>query len=294
MKKDKDTKAEVEETALVVADKNEVAALPSLMDQFAENAGAGSENITNDAMAIPFLRLLQAKNPEVENDPDNFKPGMLLHSITGRTYDIREKGGKPLHFMQVFFAKQIVEWGDKDAGKGGLKARHVCDAKSLAALEKLPRNDKNKILAPGDSGNTLEETAYHYLILLPEDGPEVGVLPLKSTGLTPSKRLMRTIDTQIMRTPDGRTFKPPTFAKVYSVQSFLDKQKSGAQNTFVNLRFNLVGDVTEQAHFDAAVAFYKSITAGTAKLDDSAEGGASADTHDGHEGAGGTDDDTPF
>ncbi len=230
-------------------------------------------------MAIPYLRLLQAKSPEVENDPDTFKPGMLFHSITSKGYDIREKGGKPLHFLQVFFNKSIIEWGDKDAGNGGLKARHECTPASLAALEKLQRSDKNKPLAPNGTGNTLEETAYHFWLILDGDAFEAGVLPLKSTGLTPSKRLMRTIHSQIMKLPNGKTFKPPTFAKIYSVQSFLDKQKGGAGNTFVNLRFALVGDVQDELAYASAKAFYDSIKRGAAKLDDSAEAGAASDGH---------------
>ena len=267
----------------------ELIAAPALLAQFAALAGQGMENVTQDAMAIPFLRLLQAKSPEVENDPDNYKPGMLVHAITGDRYDIREKGGNPLPFLQCHFDKQIVQWGDRDLGRGGLKKRYPCTSAALTKLNNLPRNEKNKILAPDGSGDTLEETAYHYMVLLPASGPVVGVLPLKSTGLTPSKKLMRTVDNQVMTLPGGKTFKPPTFAKVYAIQSFLDKQKTGAQNTFMNVRFALVGTVTDEASFAAAQAFYESIQNGVAKLDDEQEAGQA-----GHDAADYTDSNVPF
>lgn len=255
------------------------AIVSSLAARFAEDAGAGRENVTSDAMALPFLKLLQAKG-EAETDPERYKAGMLLHSITGNGYDIREKGGKPLHFLLCHFSKQIVEWGDKDAGNGGLKARHACTAASLEVYNSLPKNDKKKVLAPSlgktpfppaeTPGNLLEETAYHYMLMLLEDGAlDVGVLPLKSTGLTPSKKLMRQVDTA--------SVKAPTFAKIYSVESFLDEQKTGAHNKFYNVRFAVVGDVTdamEYKEYAAAKAFYLSISGGKAKLDDQAESAA--------------------
>ncbi len=130
------------------------------------------------------------------------------------------------------------------------------------------------------------------MLLLDGDEIDAGVLPLKSTGLTPSKKLMRIVDGQIMKTPSGKTFKPPTFAKVYSITSFLDKQKSGAQNTFMNVRFSLVGDVQDEMTYAAAKAFYESIKGGTAKLDDSAEGATGSDTSNSATTPG--DDDVPF
>ena len=274
----------------------EVAAAPSFTDQFAEYAGAGAENVTIDAMAVPYLSLMQAKTPLVETDPENYKAGMLYHSITGKAYDIREKGGKPLEFLLCHFQKQIVEWGDKDAGNGGLKGRHVCDAPSLAALEKLPRNEKNKILAPNGTGNTLEETAYQFMLLMPgEDVLDAGVLPLKSTGLTPSKKLMRQLDSRPMKSrPEGKPFKLPLFATVCTIESFLDQQKSGARNYFQNVRFALKGELTDEMALFAAMAFYKSIQGGAAVLDDKHEEGSASAEHSGAGSDQGGDDNVPF
>lgn len=264
------------------------------LDQFAEFAGAGAENVTADAMAVPYLSLMQAKTPLVETDAENFKAGMLYHSITGKAYDIREKGGKPLSFLLCHFQKQIVEWGDKDAGNGGLKGRHASTAESLAALEKLERNEKNKILAPNGTGNTLEETAYQFMLLLPEDGNfNAGVLPLKSTGLTPSKKLMRMLDSRPMKTrPGGKPFKLPLFATVCTIESFLDQQKSGARNYFQNVRFALKGELTDEMALFAAMAFYKSVQGGTAVLDDSHEENTAASTQPGSDNQ--SDDNVPF
>lgn len=277
-----------------------------LLDQFAEFAGAGSENVTADAMAVPYVSLMQAKTPLVETDPENYRQGYLFHSITGKTYDIREKGGKPLCFLLCHFAKQIVEWGDKDRGTGGLKKRHACTAQTLAALEALPKNEKGKPLAPNanhaifplagrQEGNILEETAYHFLVLLPADGSvDVGVLPLKSTGLTPSKKLMRQLDSRPLKTAaGGKVFKLPYFSTVCTIESWLDQQKHGARNLFQNVRFTLQEELTDNAIFQAALAFYKSVQGGTAVLDDShEEGSASGGTSNADNGAG--DDEVPF
>jgi len=281
----------------------EVVVASDFMNRFAAMAGAGAENITADAKAVPFLRLLQAKSPEVENDGDNYRAGMLVHSITGERYDIREKGGNPLPFLLCHFHKEIVEWGDKDAGNGGIKKRHACTPAALTKLATLPRKEggtgKGAPVLP--SGNTLVETAYHDVVLLTPEGPVAGCLPLKSSGLTPSKKLMHVVDSQVMTTPDGKSFKPPTFAKVYAVQSFLDKQKTGAQNTFQNVRFQLIGTVTDEASLMMAEEFYKSIQAGHVVRDDEqklegadapAEGSEAPENGSGAPAP--SDDDVPF
>lgn len=260
----------------------------TLMARFAGMAGAGSENITADAKAVPFLRLLQAKSPEVENDPDVYKAGMLVHSITGDRYDIREKGGNPMPFLLCHFHKEIVEWGDKDAGDGGIKKRHACTPAALAKIQALPKkeggNGKGAPLLP--NGHTMVETAYHDVVLLTPTGPVAGCLPLKSSGLTPSKKLMHVVDSQVMTLPNGQTFKPPVFAKVYAIQSFLDKRKTGAQETFINVRFQLIGTVTDEASLAMAEEFYKSIQAGTVVRDDEQKAQDGPETSDMDTGAG--------
>jgi hypothetical protein len=59
----------------------------------------------------------------------------------------------------------------------------------------------------------------------------------------------------------------------------------------MNIRFALVGTVTDEASFAAAQAFYESIQNGVAKLDDEQEAGQAG--HDAPDSTG-SDSDVPF
>ena len=58
---------------------------------FEADAGAGSQNITQDDLALPFLKVLGQLSPEVNKQNAKFingaEPGMIVNSVTKEIYD---------------------------------------------------------------------------------------------------------------------------------------------------------------------------------------------------------------
>jgi len=58
---------------------------------FEADAGAGSQNMTQDDLALPFLKVLGQLSPEVNKQNAKFisgaEPGMIVNSVTKELYD---------------------------------------------------------------------------------------------------------------------------------------------------------------------------------------------------------------
>jgi hypothetical protein len=58
---------------------------------FEADANAGSQNMTQDDLALPFLKVLGQLSPEVNKQNAKFingaEPGMIVNSVTKELYD---------------------------------------------------------------------------------------------------------------------------------------------------------------------------------------------------------------
>ena len=58
---------------------------------FEADAGAGSQNIAQDDLALPFLKVLGQLSPEINKQNAKFingaEPGMIVNSVTKELYD---------------------------------------------------------------------------------------------------------------------------------------------------------------------------------------------------------------
>lgn len=173
---------------------------------YGEDAGLGAE-ITAEEMTTPFITLLQALSPQVEDD-DDLKAGMLYDVISGQSWP----GEEGLVFQMAARTQEYVEWVPRNEG-GGLVARHapgsaaVARAKEHAEAKGLPYG---KLKAGDDFQNDLVETYYGYINILTPDGEDVetfAVIPFKSTMIGAYQQF-RTATARVKL--GGRT--PPLFA----------------------------------------------------------------------------------
>ena len=62
---------------------------------FEADANAGSQNITQDDLALPFLKVLGQLSPEVNKQNAKFikgaEPGMIVNSVTKELYDGKKR-----------------------------------------------------------------------------------------------------------------------------------------------------------------------------------------------------------
>ena len=92
------------------------AKLPALsLDMMESDAHSGLENIQQDDLATPRLKILMQLSPELE-EMENAKAGMIYNTVTNELYD----GSKGIRVLPCAYQRQYVEWADR-----GLSLIHI-------------------------------------------------------------------------------------------------------------------------------------------------------------------------
>ena len=109
-----------------IVKKEEAGALVANM--FEADANQGSQNITQDDLALPFLKVLGQLSPEVnERDGkhvEGAKPGMILNTVTKEIYD----GTEGINVLPAHYERKLVEWQDRGDSKGAPVAIHNAES----------------------------------------------------------------------------------------------------------------------------------------------------------------------
>ena len=105
----------------------------SLMEQ---DASSGLENINQEDLATPRLKVLMQLSPELE-DIEGAKAGMIFNTVSNELYD----GSVGIKVLPCAYQRQYVEWADR--GQGSSAPINVYDASS-DILTKTTRDENNK------------------------------------------------------------------------------------------------------------------------------------------------------
>ena len=186
---------------------------------YADYAGAGFENQTSDDYSIPFLQILQALSPQLQEN-DSLRQGMILNTVTGEVWD----GKKGIAFVPATTQHVYVEWKPRDAG-GGFVGIHEVNS-DLVNHAKAASSEYGKYSTP--DGNELIETFYVYGIALDDDGnASEAVLAFSSTKIKKYKGWMTKAKTIQIPLPDGRRIPAPLFAHRYRLKTVSEKNNKG-------------------------------------------------------------------
>lgn len=208
-------KADKTSTEVAVKDTNtEVAEYGA----YADYAGAGFENQTSDDYSIPFLQILQAISPQIQEN-DALRLGMILNTVTGEVFD----GKVGVTFIPATTQHQFVEWIPRDAG-GGFVAVHETTSDLVRAC--VAAQEFGTYTTP--EGNDLIETFYVYGIMIDADGnASEAVIGFSSTKIKKYKGWMTKAKTIQIPLPDGRRIPAPLFAHRYRLKTVSEKNKKG-------------------------------------------------------------------
>ena len=84
---------------------------------FEADANAGSQNMAQEDLALPFLKVLGQLSPEVNKRDgkhvEGAEPGMILNTVTNEIFD----GDKGIDVLPVYYKRQLVEWQDRGESK---------------------------------------------------------------------------------------------------------------------------------------------------------------------------------
>jgi hypothetical protein len=148
---------------------------------------AGFEDLTQQTMAIPFVRILQQLSPQVnKKDPayvEGAEEGLLFNTIT------KEVLGSSVSVIALKFERIFIEWKPQ---RQGLVGYHTPEHAEQIAVDKTFGAWKTK------DGNILAET-YVYMVLIEgheKDG--IAVISLSSSSIKVAKTWNRLMTTHIL------------------------------------------------------------------------------------------------
>ncbi len=241
-------------------------------EDLARYAGVGTEGADANDYAVPFLHILQKLSPQCDRQAPEFNPdareGMILETTSSAVYD----GDKGIIVIPCAFRKDLVEWKQRNSG-GGFVAAHGWNE---AMIGQTTKNDKGQNVLP--NGNLLVETKYHYVLMLADDGPRAAVISMTSTQLKKSRKWMSLMQLRKMKTADGKSFIPPTFAFIYHLKTIYESNDKG---NWYSWDIEPGPPVSDARLIREAIKFHKAVGTGEVKIVDSSP--ALAD-----------DDDIPF
>ena len=91
-----------------VAKKAETKVVALSFDMMESDAHSGLENIQQDDLATPRLKILMQLSPELE-ELENAKAGMIYNTVTNELHD----GSKGIRVLPCAYQRQYVEWADR-------------------------------------------------------------------------------------------------------------------------------------------------------------------------------------
>jgi hypothetical protein len=223
-----------------------------LIDMMGTDAGQGFENVSIKDVAIPYLAILQSNSPQVKKGPahiDGAEEGHVLHTVRQLTIDPEK-----IHVRVVNcgFQKRWVEWKDRDLG-GGFVATYKTDE----ILRKCSKNEKGKFTL--SNGNLVVETAYHFVLLVADDGSyEQAVISMASTQLKKSRRLMSQLMSLKLKRGD-QTLDAPMFSHTFDVKTVMETKDT---NSWFGWDFTRPTMITSPDLYKAAKKFHEVVKDG--------------------------------
>lgn len=243
------------------------------LEGLADEAGMGSEGLTQDDLSLPFLRIIQSLSPQLDEQSPSYvegaTEGMLVNTATGATFDsFVKQGAKLTDDMGVYavfcsFENQWAEWVPQDAG-GGL-------VQMLAPNESPPGRPARQIRFESEAGNEWVLSHQHFCIVVRpgSDDPEPVMFPLSGTQLKHSKAI-NTAVVNFKVENNGKKFNPPRYAQLFRLWT---ERESNDKGRWVGLRFEHVGLAPVEL-YKAAKEFHETVVAGDVKVDRAGSVGA--------------------
>jgi len=224
---------------------------------FEDDAGAGSQNITQEDLALPFLKVLGQLSPEVNKQNAKFikgaEPGMIVNSVTKEVYD----GKKGIEIIPVHYERQYVEWQDRGTTSTGAPvAIHKADSDIINTTTR-DKNWKDRL----PNGNYLENTANHFVILLGKS-PSTALISMRATQLKVSKTWNSLMLGLKLQGKNG-LFTPPTYSHIYNLKTV---QMSNDKGTWFGWDVSRVGPVTDRGVYTIAKSFAEKNSKGLVKV----------------------------
>ena len=218
-------------------------------NMFEADANMGAQNISQEDLALPFLKILGQLSPEVNKRDGKYvegaEPGKIINTVTNALYD-------SIQVVPCHYKRQYIEWQDRGQSSGAPVAIHEADSDIIS---QTTRGKDYKDRLP--NGNYLDNTANHFVLVV-GDSPETALISMKSTQLKVSRKWNSMMMGIKMQGKSG-LFTPPTYSHIYNLKTV---QMSNDKGTWFGWDVEKVGPVADKSIYDMAKNFATSVGKG--------------------------------
>ena len=228
------------------------------VNTFEADANQGAQNISQEDLALPFLKILCQLSPEVNKRDGKYvegaEPGKIINTVTNQLFD-------HVDVVPCHYKRQYIEWQDRGQSTGAPVAIHEPDRDIIS---QTTRDKSYKDRLP--NGNYLDNTANHFVLQL-GDTPQSALISMKSTQLKVSRKWNSMMMGLKMQGKNG-LFTPPTYSHIYKLKTV---QMSNDKGTWFGWDVEKVGPVTDKGIYDMAKSFAISVGKGEVEAKHSSE-----------------------
>ena len=217
------------------------------------DAAQGAQNISQEDLALPFLKILGQLSPEVNKRDGKYvegaEPGKIINTVTNELYDT-------IQVVPAHYKRQYIEWQDRGTSTGAPVAIHDADS-DIVSQTTRGKDYKDRL----PNGNYLDNTANHYVVVL-GDSPQTALISMKATQLKISRK-WNSIMMGIKLQGKNGLFTPPTYSHIYNLKTV---QMSNDKGTWFGWEVSKVGPVQDQSVYGIAKSFAEQVGKGDVEV----------------------------
>ena len=225
---------------------------------FEADANQGAQNISQEDLALPFLKVLGQLSPEVNKRDAKYvegaEPGKIINTVTNELFD-------SIDIIPCHYKRQYIEWQDRGTSTGAPVAIHEADSDIIS---QTTRGKDYKDRLP--NGNYLDNTAQHFVLAVGST-PQTALISMKGTQLKVSRKWNSMMMGLKMQGKNG-LFTPPTYSHIYNLSTV---QMSNDKGTWFGWDVSKVGPVESKDVYDMAKNFATSVGKGEVEVKHSEE-----------------------
>ena len=218
---------------------------------FREDADKGFENVRQESLALPILKLLQNSSGEAQKRNQNYvedaEPGMLLNTVTKKLY----QGEKGINVILCYYRMEYQEWAEFGTGSGRPEQIFSDDSDILSKTTKDGGKDRLQ------NGNYILTVHQNYVLIVGDDGSaETALISMSSSQGKISRKWNSMMMSITMEGKDG-PYTPSSFSHIYKLSTVLN---SGKGNQWYGYNIQKVGPVSNSSLYERAKQFYQSLS----------------------------------
>tara|TARA_R110000803_G_scaffold195552_2_gene258794 strand:+ start:205 stop:993 length:789 start_codon:yes stop_codon:yes gene_type:complete len=218
---------------------------------FEADAGQGMDQMGQEDLALPFLKILGGNSPELDIIEDARK-GDIYNTVTSQVF----KGKEGIRVIPCSYQRRFIQWAPRATGNGAPTSIYE-PGQDRPKTERSA--DDNKDYVVDGSGEYIEETHQHFVLVLTEDGSaETALIAMKSTQLKKSRKWNSIMASRSMEGSNGR-FTPPRFSHIYHLKTYGEENAKGSWHGW---EMSCEGPISDAGTYKQAKAFAESIGSG--------------------------------